>query len=122
METINLSQPGFELGHIGINQKNAPQAEQTAQLLAALFGFPMRDTPGSIFVNEQFEVLKKPFLGELGHISIRTVDVEKAKAYLEEKGVAFNESTANYGPDGKLNTIYLQEEIGGFAFHLARKA
>ncbi len=122
METINVSQLGFEMGHIGINQRDAPQAEQTARLLATLFGFPVRDTPGSIFVNEQFEVLKKPFLGELGHISIRTVDVEKAKAYLEEKGVAFNESTANYGPDGKLNIVYLQQEIGGFAFHLARKA
>ena len=111
----------FEMAHIGINQENAEEAKKTAALLNALFGFPTRETDGSIFVNEQFEVMKSPFLGKLGHIAIRTDDPEKARKYLEQKGIKFNESTANYGPDGKLNTIYFAEDIAGFAFHLVRR-
>lgn len=121
MDTIDVKELGFEMAHIGINQENAEEAKATVALLSSLFGFTSRETDGSIFVNEQFEVMKKPFLGKLGHVAIRTTDPEKARTYLEGRGVAFNESTANYGPAGELNTIYFQEDIAGFAFHLVRK-
>lgn len=121
MDTIDVKNLGFEMAHIGINQENVEEAKKTVALLGALFGFESRETDGSFFVNEQFEVMKKPFLGKLGHVAIRTTDPDKARAYLESRGVAFNESTANYGPDGELNTIYFQDDIAGFAFHLVRK-
>lgn len=111
----------FELAHIGINQADAEEGQRTVGILSALFGFPARETDGSWFVNEQFEVLKKPFLGRLGHIAVRTSNATAAKAYLESKGIAFDESTAGYAPDGSLNVIYLKDDIAGFAFHLVQK-
>ena len=121
MEMIDLKELGFEMAHIGINQGNAEEASKTAALLSTLFGFSTRETDGSVFVNEQFEVMKSPFLGKNGHVAIRTNDPDKAKAYLESRGIVFNESTANRGPDGRLNTIYFKDEIAGFAFHLVRR-
>ena len=47
--------------------------------------------------------------------------VELAKAYLERKGVKFNENSTVYRPDGKIQAIYMAEEVGGFAIHLVRK-
>lgn len=111
----------FSLGHLGINQADDAEAKVTIALLGDLFGFAARETDGSYFVNEQFEVMKMPFLGRLGHVAILTRDVGEAKKYLEGKGVAFNEETANRTPDGRLMAIYFQNEIAGFAFHLKQK-
>ena len=112
---------GFELGHIGINQADAAEAKQNAALLAELFGFPLRETDGSIFANEQFEIMKKPFRGRLGHFSIRANDAAAARAYLEGKGIVFDESSASYDENGKLKIVYARDDIAGFAFHLAQK-
>lgn len=111
----------FELAHIGINQENAEEAAKTVALLSALFGFSSRETSGSFFVNEQFEVMKRPFLGRLGHIGIRTADAAKARSYLESKGIQMNEDTAAYDDTGKLRLVYFQEDIAGFAFHITQK-
>ena len=64
---MDVKELGFELAHIGINQSDAEEGRRTADALCALFGFESRETDGSYFVNEQFEIMKKPFLGELGH-------------------------------------------------------
>lgn len=111
----------FELAHVGINEPDAEEAKKTAELLTRLFGFKQRETSGSIFSNEQFEIMKMPFLGRLGHIAIRTSYIEEAKKYLEEQGVEFDESTAKYDEAGKLRIIYFKEDIAGFRFHLTAR-
>ena len=58
--------------------------------------------------------------GKNGHICIATNSVARAKWHLEQRGFTFDESTAKY-KGSKLNVIYLQDEIGGFAFHLIQK-
>jgi 2-dehydro-3-deoxyphosphogluconate aldolase/(4S)-4-hydroxy-2-oxoglutarate aldolase len=65
--------------------------------------------------------MDKIFLGELGHIGIKTNNVGLAKEYLSEKGIEFNMETAKYDQDGNLTVIYLKNDIGGFAFHLMQK-
>ena len=119
---MNVKELGFEPAHVGINQKNAVEAKATADLLCDLFGFSPRETEGSFFTDEYFEVMKSEFLGRLGHVAIRTVDTEKAMAYLMTKGIAFDESTAGRGPDGKIRVIYFAKDIAGFRFHLTQKA
>lgn len=111
----------FQLAHLGINQADAAEGAATAALLASLFGWEQRDTEGSIFVNEQFEVMKKPFRGRLGHIGITTSDVVKARAWLESKGIVFAEESANYDENGRLKLIYARDDIAGFAFHITQK-
>lgn len=120
---MDVKELGFELAHIGINQKDAAEGKATAELLCGLFGFPCRETEGSYFVGkDEFEVMKKPFLGELGHIAIRTNNTEKAMAYLKEKGIEFDLSTAGKGPDGEIRVIYFAKDIAGFRIHLTQKA
>ena len=72
----------------------------------------------SIFAGEAVEVMKSPFLGQKGHIAIKTNSVDRAIAYLSEMGVTFDESTRKTGSKGETKAIYLTGEIGGFAIHL----
>ena len=65
--------------------------------------------------------MKKPYLGTKGHIAIATYSVELAKAYLERKGVKFNEDSTFTGRTEKYRQFYMAEEVGGFAIHLVRK-
>lgn len=112
----------FELAHLGINQKDAQEAEKTTNTLADLFGLPKKETTGSFFVGDDFEVMKMPFHGELGHFAMLCDYIEEAYTYLkEEKGIEFDESTAGYTEDGKLNVIYFKNDIAGFRCHLKRR-
>jgi catechol 2,3-dioxygenase-like lactoylglutathione lyase family enzyme len=118
---MDLKELGFELAHVGINQKNAAEAKATAELLADLFGFSIRETDGSFFTDSYFEVMKTEYLGRLGHVAIRTNDVESAMEYLKSKGIAFDESTAGRTPEGKIRVIYFDKDIAGFRIHLTQK-
>lgn len=111
----------FQLAHLGINSKDAEEGKATAALLAELFGFPVREGNSSIFVNEQFEVMKKPFRGTLGHFALTTNDAAGARKYLESKGIEFDESSASYDENGRLKLVYANNEIGGFAFHITQR-
>jgi 2-dehydro-3-deoxyphosphogluconate aldolase/(4S)-4-hydroxy-2-oxoglutarate aldolase len=115
---------GFELRHVGMNLSSADEAKNIAGQLENLFQFSSKDTEGSIFVGAQFrdsapsvEVLKKRNHGEHGHIAIATNFIERAIAYLAIKGVKIKSETMNE-KDGKLKTVYLDLELGGFAIHL----
>lgn len=111
----------FELLHLGINSADAQEGAATARLFAELFGFPLRETDGSYFANEQFEIMKKPFRGKLGHFAIGTSDAVGARKWLESKGIEFDESSAQYDDNGRLKLVYANTEIAGFAFHLTQK-
>ena len=70
------------------------------------------------------DMMNESILGraqERGHIAIRTTDTERAMAYLREKGIGFDESTAGRGDDGRVRVIYFDRDIAGFRFHLAQK-
>lgn len=109
---------GFKLKHIGINTANENEALQTAKLFEAMFGFSPSEKNSAIFADDCIEILKKPFLGEHGHIAIAVNNVKRAQAFLERKGFAFDEDTAKISSDGRKTVIYLKEQIAGFAIHL----
>ena len=56
-----------------------------------------------------------------GYIAIATSDLPAARAYLEEKGFAFDDSSVKRFPDGRILVIYSREEIGGCAIHLMQR-
>lgn len=112
---------GFEILHIGVNCENEGEASDVAGKLCRLFGVPFDDRGGAIFTGTLFEVMKKKFRGENGHVAIATNSPDMARAHLEKLGFEFDESTASYTADGKLKVIYLKDDIGGFAFHLIQK-
>lgn len=112
----------FSLAHIGINAENETEARQAAALFGALFGFSAKEGSSSIFAGGVIELMKTPYLGKHGHIAIGTPDVAAARAELESRGFTFDPATAKYKDDGRLNAIYLTDEICGFAVHLVGKA
>lgn len=112
----------YSLAHIGINAANEEEARKAAELFCTVFGFQLKPGNSSIFAGSGIEVMKAPYLGKNGHIAIGTPDVAAAKAELEARGYKFLEDTAKHKPDGRLNAIYLADEIGGFAVHLVGKA
>ncbi|NLJ40834.1 MAG: hypothetical protein GX352_04395, partial [Clostridiales bacterium] len=76
---------------------------------------------GSVFSGTGFELLKKKYLGDHGHIAIGTNSVDRAYSYLRFNGYKFQENTAKKDQNGKLISIYFEEEFAGFAMHLVKK-
>ncbi|SDJ18730.1 MULTISPECIES: VOC family protein [Proteiniclasticum] len=111
----------FELEHIGINTPNPEEAEKLAKLLSFIFNLEPRHGQKSEFGGPYFECMKAPFLGENGHIAMRTPDLDAAMEELKGKGFSFNMDTAAYFEDGKMKNIYLDGEFGGFAIHIMHK-
>ena len=112
---------GFELGHIGINAQNEAEADSVASGFSDIFGFAKKVGNSSIFAGTAVEVMKTPYLGDRGHIAIRTNYLSRAINYLEFNGVVFDKDTAKFDAKGKMLAIYLKDQIGGFAVHLVQK-
>ena len=108
---------GFKLQHLGINSADAEAAKKTATFLADILQSETRDTPGSTFIGSDFEILKSNLYAQHGHFAIGTNSIDRAIAYLERKGIKTKPETRSE-KDGKLATVYLDVEVGGFAVHL----
>jgi 2-dehydro-3-deoxyphosphogluconate aldolase/(4S)-4-hydroxy-2-oxoglutarate aldolase len=112
---------GFELGHVGINGNDEAEAERIASKFELLFGFEKKAGNSSVFAADYIEVMKKPYLGEKGHIAIKTNYIDRAVAYLESKGFEFDMDTAKLDGKGNLVAVYMKDDFGGFALHLVQK-
>ena len=111
---------GIRLHHIGLNCGDQEKALQIAKTLQAFFNYPYNEGNSSIFSgNKEFELMKKPGRGTNGHIALSVSDIDRAKHFLEKRGVEFDEESLVI-KDGKKIAIYLKEEIGGYAFHLMK--
>jgi 2-dehydro-3-deoxyphosphogluconate aldolase/(4S)-4-hydroxy-2-oxoglutarate aldolase len=59
-------------------------------------------------------------IGKNGHLAISTNSLPRAVSYLRRKGARFMKET--YETDGRtIKSIYLRDEIGGFAVKLINK-
>lgn len=112
---------GFELLHVGINTNSNKEANDTAKIFEDLFDFRIQDKQNSVFAGSYIEVMKKQFLGNKGHLAIGTNSINRAIAYLKNIGYEFDENNKYYDDNGNLTSIYLKEEVGGFAIHLLQK-
>lgn len=118
------SMHGFTLAHIGINQESAQQAQSLSLHLASMFSFTPEITPTSTFLNSHngriIELMHSPYYGAKGHIAISTHHAERAYRYFKALGHTFREDSLRY--DGSvLKSVYFEQELGGFAFHLVQK-
>jgi 2-dehydro-3-deoxyphosphogluconate aldolase/(4S)-4-hydroxy-2-oxoglutarate aldolase len=110
---------GLKLQHIGINNENASEASAGAKLLSTIMDLPIAESTGAFMVGDQFELCKGKKPGRLGHIAVSTNDIRRAKWHLEYMGFAFDEPLLN--AEGKMNAVYMKDEICGFAVHLLQK-
>ncbi|WP_317855764.1 bifunctional 4-hydroxy-2-oxoglutarate aldolase/2-dehydro-3-deoxy-phosphogluconate aldolase [Chakrabartyella piscis] len=111
---------GFELKHVGINAPNVGEANGIADQFTNAFGFAKKEGNSSIFAGNLIEVMKEPYLGQMGHIAIGTNSIERAEYFLAKKGFTVQEETRKPAT-GKTKAIYLTNEFGGFAIHLLQK-
>lgn len=109
---------GLEVGHVGINMSDADEAGSAADKFSKYFGFARKDGSSSIFAGSGIEIMKTKYLGAMGHIAIKTNNIQRAMYHLARRGVSFNQDSAKYDDKGNLKAIYLADEIGGFAAHL----
>lgn len=111
---------GFEVAHIGVN---CPDAESSLSLCGSFseaFGFETKLGNSSNFSTSAIEIMKSNYLGEKGHIAIRTNRMEAAICELAAKGFQIDPDTAKYKGD-RMIAVYLRQEFGGFAVHLLQK-
>lgn len=110
----------FSLVHIGVNCATEAEADSAAATLKNIFSFATDKRVISSFAGEGFEFMNSKGRGTMGHIAVRTSNVERAVYHLTRRGVKFDDSTALYDKNGRLTFIYLADEIAGFAYHLVQ--
>ena len=109
---------GFELAHVGINCGSEDEATHVAETIADIFRMSPRYMNSAVFAGTAVEATKSRGWGCFGHIGFFTNSVMRAIAYFESKGIALNENSIKRDASGNITCIYLDEEIGGFAFHV----
>lgn len=111
---------GFEVAHIGVNCPNAESSLSLCGSFSEAFGFETKLGNSSNFSTSAIEIMKSNYLGEKGHIAIRTNRMEAAICELAAKGFQIDPDTAKYKGD-RMIAVYLRQEFGGFAVHLLQK-
>jgi 2-dehydro-3-deoxyphosphogluconate aldolase / (4S)-4-hydroxy-2-oxoglutarate aldolase len=108
---------GFSLKHVGINGSGVEESLALGVKLGDMLHMKVEERPGAMFVGGQFEITKAPSRGVHGHLAIGTNFILRAIAHLARRGVDILPET-KAEKDGRLATVYLNLEIGGFAVHL----
>ena len=111
---------GYELAHIGINLEDGKASLKACKEFSKAFSFPVKEGNSSNFAGSAIEVMKSMYLGENGHIAIKTNSVDAAVSDLTAKGYKLNEDTIKI-KDGRMTLCYLEDDIAGFAVHLIQK-
>ncbi|MGI5963763.1 MAG: bifunctional 4-hydroxy-2-oxoglutarate aldolase/2-dehydro-3-deoxy-phosphogluconate aldolase [Lawsonibacter sp.] len=111
---------GFELAHVGINTPDDQASMEVCTGLQNAFGFAVKTGNSSNFAGSGVEVMKSMYLGQNGHIAVRTNSIPRAAAELAKHGFALDDSTAKF-KGSQMTAVYLKQEFGGFAVHLLQK-
>ncbi|NLW72732.1 MAG: bifunctional 4-hydroxy-2-oxoglutarate aldolase/2-dehydro-3-deoxy-phosphogluconate aldolase [Chloroflexi bacterium] len=118
-EAVRLSL-GFEVAHIGINLPDEAASAKVVNQFEDMFGFTPKMGNSSNFAGDHLEIMKSLYLGKHGHLAISTTNINRAIAYLANKGIKINPETAKYKGD-KMVAVYLEDEVGDYAIHLLQK-
>ena len=111
---------GFELAHIGINCDTPEESLKVCGLFDNAFGTGIKQGESSNFASTGIEVMKSRYLGNNGHIAMRTANISRAIAALAKKGYEIDLETAKYKENAMI-AVYLKGSFGGFAVHLLQK-
>jgi 2-dehydro-3-deoxyphosphogluconate aldolase/(4S)-4-hydroxy-2-oxoglutarate aldolase len=111
---------GYAVDHVGVNCADADTAAKLCDTFHDAFNFEIKPGNSSNFAGPGIEVMKSPFLGANGHISVSTNRIEMAIADMEKRGYELDMSTAKYKGE-RLKAVYFKNEFGGFAVHLRQR-
>ena len=110
----------FKLVHVGVNCPTEQEADQAAATMKQIFSFATDKRDISSFAGTGFEFMNFNGRGTMGHIAVKTSNVERAIYHLARRGVKFDDSTARYDKNGERTFIYIADEIAVFAYHLVQ--
>jgi 2-dehydro-3-deoxyphosphogluconate aldolase/(4S)-4-hydroxy-2-oxoglutarate aldolase len=96
---------GFKLSRLGFNTADGEGIRGKAPLWEKFFLFTVRQDSAS---------------GSGKHIAMETLNINRALAYLKRQGCAFRDETASANSRGELSSIFLKDEIAGFAIQLVQ--
>lgn len=111
---------GISFYHLGVNSNSEAEAKAAATLMQTVLGLPM-EQKGQAFFGPGFELLSMQGRGKHGHIGFSTHDLPRAIAYLKRLGVSLDEEHIIKNDKGDPCTIYLTDELLGFAVHLTQR-
>lgn len=112
---------GLKLTHVGINHREEAEALDTAETLTRIFHMPYTVGSASVFSGtKEFELMKKEARGTHGHIAVSVSDIDRGIHFLTHRGVDIDMGSLVV-KNGKKIAVYLEKEIGGFAFHLMKE-
>jgi 2-dehydro-3-deoxyphosphogluconate aldolase/(4S)-4-hydroxy-2-oxoglutarate aldolase len=106
---------GFELRHIGMYTGSTSDAYKATAQLAKMIQFSVRETEASLFSEKNTDELQLTSSGDF--IVLRTNFIERAIAYLAQKGIAIKPDTKQI-LNGQLIAVDVNLEIEGFALRL----
>lgn len=112
---------GYAFAHVGIHSEGDSDCRAVVNTLQSAFGFPVFDIGSSVIVAGSFEITKSNPHSTCGHIGIETTSVVRAISDLRSKGFSLDESTIQYQPSGRIQSVYLITRVGGFTVHLLQK-
>lgn len=112
---------GYAFAHMGIHSDEESGCLAIVNILQKAFDFPVFDIGSSIIVEGSLEITKSNSFGTSGHIGIETASVARAMNDLQSKGFDLDESTIQYQPTGRPQSVYLNTRPGGFTVHLLQK-
>lgn len=111
---------GFEVAHIGVNTVDGEASMKVCKALEKAFNFVAKEGNSSNFAGDSMEIMKSDYLGQYGHIAVRTNSIPRAVEELRKRGFGVKMETAKY-KGNQLTAVYLDQEFGGFAVHLLQK-
>lgn len=114
----------FEFQHVGINAQTPEEGKLMKNFFADVMGYDhFEETPVAFFTEDKMmELMKINGRGSMGHLGFYVNDMDKAIAYLKDKGYDMEYESARYNEDGKtINFVFLKDEINGFRIHISTK-
>lgn len=110
----------LEVAHISLPNSDEKTCESNTQKLANLFQQSIiEDTQANIVGS--FEIMKNSGRGMHARICVSTSSIERAMFHLQRNNITFDLESATYDKKNKLASIFVEDEINGFAFQLVRK-
>jgi len=113
-----LAAVGFSLSHFGINSKNEGDAVKAAKFMQKLFGLQINELPHALYSGSHIEIIKAGMRGTKGHIGFKVRNIDRAMAFLTREGIALDTESAIYDKEGRIQLVYLKDELLGFAIHI----
>ena len=111
----------FELLHIGVNTTSDEEANYIARELEKSFGFKRKENSKSIFLSNCINIMKSSDFGKNGYLAIGSNNLNRAIYHLVNNGYMVDENSRCFNKNGKLISIYMRNEIAGYAIKLIQK-